>query len=254
MKTIILVLALALAAVSSDSQTRSDVSSSSATLRVLAVGDSITMPCTSSPPSGWCGRLSTLLTQAGVTHEIRALAKSGESCLWVADRLVAELAAHPANLVIINCGTGNAMVTAPERAAFEIQWRFILETSHAAGALVLPTFLLYSIDAIQQTQGRPWMLTREREVNRTICSMVKSYPDGWRAGVLDLQPIPSTTTYIEGGTDGIHPNAYGNEVYGTLAYRALRGRYAWSLSVPSPLPSRPRPHTERCSGLEYSGS
>lgn len=223
-------------------------------LRILAVGDSITQPCTNSPPAGWCATLSALLTQAGVPHEIRALAKSGESCLWVADRIVADLAAHTADLVMLNCGTGNAMTTAGERAAFEVQWRSIFEAAHNASALVLPTFLLYSIDAIQQAQGRPWMLAREREVNAAICSIVKSYPDGWRAGVLDLQVIPSTVEYIEGGTDGIHPNARGNEVYGTLAYRSLRGHYGWPLSVPPPLPSRPRLHAERCSGLTYTAS
>jgi lysophospholipase L1-like esterase len=223
-------------------------------LRILAVGDSITAPCASSPPGGWCATLSALLTQAGVPHQIRTLAQSGASCAYVSDRIVAELAAHPADLVLLNCGTGNAMVTTAEQAAFDAQWRGIFQASHDAGALVLPAFIMYSIDAIQQAQGRPWMLTRERAVNKAICSMVKSYPDTWRAGVLDLQVIPSTVEYIEGGTDGIHPNARGHQVYGALAYRALRGRYAWPDIAPAPLPARPRPHSERCSGLSYGAS
>jgi lysophospholipase L1-like esterase len=209
------------------------VPAAATTISIGVIGDSITTPC-ATPGGGYCGKLQALLAANGVVAVFHVAAVSGASCGGLIGPAKTMLTQRP-QLVIIACGTNNDTSTTSARDALGAQWRTLVEASHVAGAKVLPTFIQYSNPEIQRAQGRAWLIDSQPRVNDVIYSNLHYYqPYGWFAGLLDLQQIPGNWDYLAGGADGIHPNAFGEQVEAMLIYRALRGHYGWPDTVPQP--------------------
>lgn len=204
-------------------------------LRILVVGDSISVGCGQEPQAGWCGEFSTLLTQRGIAHSIAGHVHSGWSCQALRADFAAAFEAADPDVVIMNCGTNDVPAGAPDEG-LGWAWRWMTEYSYTHGALILPVFIQYSNPEINQKAGRGWLLGGEANANDTIFTNRQYYVNApsFFAGLADLQQVPGDWNYLNGGTDGIHPNALGNRVYAAIFYRALRANYAWPDTVPQP--------------------
>jgi lysophospholipase L1-like esterase len=207
-----------------------------APLRIMVVGDSISVGCDATPPTSWCGELDALLTDRGIPHAISAHAISGWSCQALADTgFVARFTAVQPNVVIMNCGTNDVPSTPAARDRMGEKWRTMVEYSWTHGAHILPVFVGYSNPEINAKNGRGWLLDGEGAANDTIYSQLGYYqPAGWFVGLADLQRVPGDWNYLKGGTDGIHPNGFGNQVYGRIFYRSMRAYYGWPDDVAEP--------------------
>jgi lysophospholipase L1-like esterase len=204
-------------------------------LTIFVVGDSISVGCDTTPLTGWCGELSTLLTQRSIAHTITGIIRPGWSCQAIQAEFEAAFNAKNPDLVIMNCGTNDAPPFAPYEPMGE-KWRSMVEYSYVHGALILPVFIQYSNPEINQKAGRGWLVPAEANANDTIYFNRQYYVNApnFFAGLADLQQVPGDWAYLNGGTDGIHPNAFGNWVYAALFYRALRAQYGWPNTVPKP--------------------
>ena len=202
-------------------------------LDIFVVGDSISVGCDTTPLAGWCGELSTLLTDRGIAHTITGIIRPGWSCQAIQTQFEAAFNAVNPDLVIMNCGTNDAPPSAPYEPMGE-KWRSMVEYSYVHGALILPVFIQYSNPEINQKAGRGWLLSGEANANDTIYFNRQYYVSApnFFAGLADLQQVPGDWDYLNGGTDGIHPNAMGNRAYATIFYRALKGQYSWPNTVP----------------------
>jgi lysophospholipase L1-like esterase len=205
-----------------------------APLRVGVVGDSIAGSC-ADPDGGMCAALDSLLTARGIAATFHLATVPQASCGGIIAAEAAMLAADHPDLVIIMCGTNNPTATPPDRDALGWQWRTLVEAAHGAGAKVLPALIQYSDPGINAAAGRSWLVEGEARANDTLYGQWHYYePSGWFAGKLDLQQVPGNRDYLKGGTDGIHPNRLGQQVYAALIYRALRVYYGWPDAVPQP--------------------
>jgi lysophospholipase L1-like esterase len=203
-------------------------------LRIGVVADSTAESCTL-PGAGICGYLDQLLTARGVAVTWHPAVVPGASCGGLVAAQASMLAAHSPHLVVILCGTNNATGSAAQRAQLGAEWRTLVEAAHVAGAMVLPALIQYSDPGISAWQGRGWLPESEARANDVLYGQWGYYdPAGWFAGKLDLQVIPGNRDYLAGGTDGIHPNSLGQQVYAVLIYRALRAHYGWPDDVPLP--------------------
>ena len=202
---------------------------------IMVVGDSISVGCGTVPLSGWCANLSTLLTERGIPHSIAAHALSGWSCGTLATDFPARFNAIHPTVVIMACGTNDAPQSQSAMGALGEKWRTMVEYSKTHGALILPVFIQYSDVEINEENGRSWLLSGEGNANDTIFTNMQYYASaGWFVGLADLQRVPGDLNYLNGGTDGIHPNALGHRVYASIFYRAMKDHYGWPDTVPEP--------------------
>jgi lysophospholipase L1-like esterase len=208
-----------------------------APLNIMVLGDSISVGCNNTPLSGWCGDLSAMLNSRGIAHTISAHAISGYSCGALANGFAARFDQIKPNLVIMNCGTNDVPNSQQTRDAMGTSWRIMVEYSHTHGAMVLPIFVQYSNREINDIAGRGWLLPGEGQANDTIYvnwSLYINATPRWFVGLADLQKVPGDLNYLIGGTDGIHPNAFGHSVYASVFYRSMREFYGWPDDVVEP--------------------
>lgn len=208
-------------------------------LHVMVLGDSITVGCTTTPPTGWCGPLSTMLTASGIQHTITGHAVSGVDCGYWAQRIDAILPTDQPDVVLINCGTNNDGNSPLGRERLGEQYRTILEAIHVHNPTTKAAVGLigYSNFEIQNAQGRAWLRTSEPAVNDTIYYNVIRYylPAGWPIVFADFQRMPGTSDYLNGGSDGIHPNsALGHKTMAAIWYRSLVAPLGLMDNVPEP--------------------
>lgn len=203
-------------------------------LKILVVGDSISVGCETVPLAGWCAEFSSLLSKRGVSHSIYGHVHGGWSCAALQPGFAQSFQSRDPDLVIMNCGT-NDVPGSPNDPVMGEKWRMMVEYAHIYGAKVLPVFVQYSNPEINAENGRAWLIGGEGNANDTIYNNMQYYqPYGWFAGIADLQQVPGNWDYLKGGVDGIHPSEYGNKVYAALFYRSLRGYYQWPDTVPVP--------------------
>jgi lysophospholipase L1-like esterase len=203
-------------------------------LRILAVGDSISVGCMKTPLEGWCGNLDHMLTDRGIEHQIYGHAYGGWSCAALWENFPARFDEVQPNLVIINCGTNDGSSYAPDPVLGE-KWRSMVEYSYVRGAKILPVLIQYSNPEINAKAGRGWLVPAEANVNDTIFFNMQYYINyGWFVGVADLQQVPGDWDFLNGGTDGIHPNKRGHKIYARLFYRAMKDHYQWPNNVSQP--------------------
>jgi lysophospholipase L1-like esterase len=213
-------------------------SSASATedpLKIMIVGDSISIGCSRTPMDGWCAELSTLLTQRNITHTISAHTIGGYSCSALSNGFAAAFDQNTPNVVIMNCGTNDAPNDQESKDHMGQQWRTMVEYSWTHGAHILPVFIQYSNPEINEENGRGWLLPGEGNANDVIYTNMQYYTAaGWFVGLADLQKVPGNWDYLLGGTDVIHPNPLGHHTYAAIFYRAMRTFYDWPDDVPEP--------------------
>lgn len=209
--------------------------SDSAPIRIVALGDSISVPCTQTPPSGWCGTLDSLLTQADVPHVIIGRAVGGVNCGYWSSQIQSVLEDTRPDLLLVYCGTNNDGLSVAGTNAMGEQWRTIVEAAHNFGAKVGVSFIGYSNQRIQDEQGRSWLLPSEGGVNDEIFRNLQYYWNaGWLAGLADIQQLPGNLDYLNPSPDGIHPNDLGSKAIGTIWYIALRNGTVQGTAMPWP--------------------
>lgn len=201
----------------------------------MVVGDSISEGCDSVPLYGWCSELSALLTARGITHTIAGRVVVGASCVTLEPGFASRFDQIQPDLVIMNCGTNDSTGTQAQLDWLGNRWRTMVEYSHTHGAMVLPVFIQYSNPEINDENNRGYLVNSEGAVNDVVYIQIQYYQAyGWFAGLADLQRIPGDWNYLNGGTDGIHPNSFGKKIYAIVFYRALQEFYGWSATVGEP--------------------
>ena len=170
------------------------------------------------------------------------------------------LEAHEPDLVVVMCGT-NDDPSARSYGEPTTGWalRSIIETVHAARPEapipVLPTLIQYSDPLVAPTWL--WEDDEPRTNDLLWTNMLwylKPWTPGWLAGVVDLQVIPATASYLR--ADGIHPTTLGQRTIGRLVYAAAAPSMGWP-ELPDPLCDLyghrigyPRPAFAACDGGE----
>jgi lysophospholipase L1-like esterase len=206
-----------------------------ATLRVLALGDSITRGGYGGDDPGrvaWRREFVDLAAAAGTTVDMTVMAAGGWSTADVLPQLAAVLLDKRPDLVIIALGTNDAKD--PGLAGFRDRYSRILGTIlDVSDAQIALTLITYS--AI----GVPFATT-EASVNDTIWSLMSERglfaPGGigpgtrW-AGWAHCDAI--AWTYL---VDGVHLYHAGYVVMGWLMYEAVMGNYGWPAVSLSPAP------------------
>lgn len=204
-------------------------------LSIMVVGDSISLGCDSAPLFGWCAELDSILTTRGIDHTIAGHVISGQSCVTLESGFATRFNAIDPDLVIMACGTNDATATQAQIDWLGDRWRTMVEYAHTHGAMLLPSFVQYSNPEINAENGRGWLVGSEGAANDTFFRQMAYYsPYGWFAGLVDFQKVPGDWTYVAGGSDGIHPNSLGQQVYAVLVYLALRVFYGWPDTVATP--------------------
>jgi lysophospholipase L1-like esterase len=204
-------------------------------ISIMVVGDSISFGCDSTPLSGWCADLDSLLTTRGIDHTIAGHVIPEQSCVTLQPGFAARFTAITPDLVIMACGTNDATATQAQIDWLGDRWRTMVEYAHTNGAMVLPSFVQYSNPEINAKNGRGWLVGSEGSVNDTIFRQLPYYqPYGWFAGLVDFQQVPGDWNNLNGGNDGIHPNTLGKQVYAALVYRSLQAFYGWPATVAAP--------------------
>lgn len=209
--------------------------SSNSQVRIFVVGDSISAGCGNNPPTTWCGPFDEILTTNQIPHVIGAYAIPGWSCqtLWSQGFRDSVVAFQP-DLVVMNCGTNDVPNSQATKDAMGTAWRSMVEyVKTHTGAMILPALIQYSNPEIQDRYGRSWLIPGEKNANDVMYFNWQYYPS-WFAGVVDLQRVPGDYSYLNDGSDGIHPNAFGEKVYAAIFYRAVRGYYGWPDNVDEP--------------------
>lgn len=205
---------------------------SEGSLSIMVVGDSISLGCDSVPLGGWCSQLSSLLAERGISHTIAGHVISGWSCGSLSAGFASRFDQIQPDVVIMNCGTNDAPQNQTQKDSMGTAWRIMVEYAYTHGALILPVFIQYSNVEINNENGRWWLVPGERNANDTIYVNHLYYVNaGWFVGLADFQQIPGTWDYLNGGTDGIHPNLLGQSVYATIVYRAMQTHYGWPATV-----------------------
>lgn len=209
---------------------------SDTSLNIMVEGDSISLGCDSVPLAGWCAGLSGLLDDRSIQHTIAGDVHSGWSCTSLASTFKARFDQIQPDLLILNCGTNDVPNTPAAQDAMGTAWRTMVEYAHAHGALVLPVFVQYSNPEINAKNGRAWLVSGEANANDVIYRNRQYYVNypGWFAGLADFQQVPGNWDFLNGGTDGIHPNPTGQRAYAAIVYRALKDTYGWPDTVPTP--------------------
>lgn len=195
--------------------------------RILTVGDSITAA------GGWQAELDQILTANSIPHTITNVGVSGTRCDYWPSRIGALLQQYQPDLVVFACGTNDDVAaTCFSEPCTSWAWRSVVEAVHTyrpgAAARVTPAFVQYSDPLI----APDWLLTSEPVTNDRLFRQWSRYPSAWFAGLVDLQQVPATADYEDGG--GIHPTDRGHRVYGQLIYRAAGPAMGWPDTVPQP--------------------
>lgn len=204
-------------------------------LKIMVLGDSISAGCGVHPLTGWCKEFADILDSKEIGYQISAWAISGRSCSSLQPGFKAAFDKAQPNVVVMSCGTNDVPNDGKSKEVMGAAWRTMVEYSWTHGAHVLPVFVGYSNPEINQAAGRGWLVNGEATANDVIYENMKYYQSaGWFVGLADMQIVPGDWNFLNGGTDGIHPNELGAKVMAMLYYRAMRAFYGWPDSVAVP--------------------
>lgn len=223
-------------------------------LRVLVLGDSITYD---GGLYRWPAALSTLLTQQGVPNVVESEAFSGQTCLYLAQRVGQFLATHNPDVVYIQCGTNDKptdLIGGEPQTGYAI--RVLVETIHAYRPAnpvkVVPSMVMYSDPFIW-----PGTADREYQTNGIFWQNYAYYlpprvaPFSWLTGWADWQNLPQDTDVLDG--TGVHLQfPRGPALMANVAYRAAAPALGWPLIAPAcglsghPPGGTPRPTFVQC--------
>jgi lysophospholipase L1-like esterase len=192
-------------------------------LRILAIGDSLTVGYGDPSGEAWRGPFTNLATAAGVDASISMLAVGGWSTRDVLPQLGAALLATEPDLVIVCIGTNDAKD--PTLDGFESRYASIIATIlDLSTAKLAPCLLQYSA-----LPGDPPLAVTEGRVNDAIRRILAGRGVFTAAGNprfvgwADLTTI--TPEYLT--ADGVHPGRAGYAVMGRQIYRGIHAFYGW---------------------------
>lgn len=197
-------------------------------LRMLAVGDSLTVGYGAPAGQGWTAEFVKQAAAAGTEVQITTLAVGGWGTADVLPQLAAAILATQPDLVVLSLGTNDA--ADPTLNGFEARYGKILTTLlDISPALIAPAWIEYSA-----APGWMQLSVTEGSANDAIyrCLAARAWLGSRLAGLPDYQPI--TWTYL--GPDGIHLTAGGYQVMGRQVYRAVRANYGWA-TIPDEYPA-----------------
>jgi lysophospholipase L1-like esterase len=178
------------------------------TVRIMALGDSITEGYRSSDLTGYRGPLKELLIRDGVNPVISDRSKGGETIRWFAERVDGWLATDRPDVVLLDAGTNDAVQpddipNAGRRIAALVDR--ILASDPRVSVVV----------AKLQYMNNPAGRANQRKINGQIPPVAAA-----RAGrvyIADMSTLPPTML-----DDGIHPNDAGYREMAARWHAALR--------------------------------
>ncbi|MDH5314862.1 MAG: SGNH/GDSL hydrolase family protein [Gemmatimonadota bacterium] len=203
-------------------------------LTIVAVGDSITHACR------WQVEYSRLLATAGVPHRIVTYAVSATDCTYWTGRIGQVLSQTQPDVAVLYCGTGDK----PDEQCYgepctAWAYRFLVEAIHGSRPAA-PPLIVHTVIGVSDPMLAPMDMWNDSEP-RTIdimWSQMLRYPTDWYAGVVPVDRMPATATYLDGeGCDpsvsvcGIHPNEHGYVTIGRLMYDGTQARMGWPLAT-----------------------
>lgn len=194
-------------------------------LRVLAVGDSLTVE------PGWRNEFSALAAAAGVDVQYDVYAVRGWGTADALPGLAAVLVATKPDLVVVLLGTNDSAAGATDVPGFEARYQRMLGTIlDASSATVAPAWMTYSQPPATLAAGEA---LRNDAIFRCIAARgwLATPPAPRLAGIVDLQPISPSLL----GPDGIHLTAAGEAVEGRQVYRAVAPGKGWP-AIPDEVP------------------
>jgi lysophospholipase L1-like esterase len=192
-------------------------------LRILAVGDSLTVGYGDPSGKAWRGPFTTLATAAGVDVRMSMLAVGGWSTRDVLPQLGAALLATEPDLVVVCIGTNDAKDATLD--GFEARYASIIATIlDLSTAKMVPCLLQLSA-----LPGNPPLAAAEARANDIIRGILAArgvFSAGGNprfAGWADLSTI--APAYLT--ADGVHPGRAGYAAMGRQIYRGVRASYEW---------------------------
>lgn len=205
------------------------------TLKVLAIGDSITRGGYGGDDStrvAWRQEFIDLAAQAGTTVDMTVFAAGGWTTNDVLPQLAAVLIATKPDLVIIALGTNDAKD--PSLTGFRSRYESIVGTIlEISTAQIATSFITYSVNGVP-------FATTEGQINDIIWSIMDARgvfgPSGFGPGTRWAGWAHNDTiawTYL---VDGVHLFHTGYIVMGWLMYQAVMGNYGWPAVTLSPAP------------------
>lgn len=197
------------------------------TLRVLAVGDSITCGDNCAGPGGsYRPELGALAASAGTTITWSVAAVGGVACDYWVNSIAALVAAFQPDAILLNCGTNNDGRS--NIAGFENTYRTLINNMLGASTTVrvFPSWVQYSAAPIAPA----WLRESQPAINDAIYRVVLSHPQ-WRnriPNIVDQQQIPEG--YLDSG--GVHPTSVGYRVMAANIFDRMRATYGWTDVAP----------------------
>lgn len=177
-------------------------------IRIMALGDSLTIGYGDPAGQGYRRELSRLLPAAVWT------AGTGYHNGWTVQDIRAGIdawmAADSPDVVLLLVGTNNAAGVAPGMAGFETAYLDLVARILALS----PTVHVYAAEVPYSVA--PWAAA---EVDVNVAAIHASWSSSGRVHLADLSGIPRQLLL-----DGIHPGADGYDIMGRQWYRAMAAR------------------------------
>jgi lysophospholipase L1-like esterase len=203
-----------------------------ATVRVLACGDSITVGFGSADGQGWRSWLADLIDRQGIRPVMSTCAHGGWTRAQMAAELPAALAANTPDLVLINIGTNDWIPDSSAETAYRTAYGQMIDQILASSPTVKVACALIPISQATNIQAH------EARANSAITAAVNARPASrvvlsdqrgttsarWVFDATDgSQPPPGRLTF-----DGVHPDTPG---YVQMAWAWRAAIQAW---LPTP--------------------
>jgi lysophospholipase L1-like esterase len=207
------------------------VKSSVSTLSVLAIGDSITNGGYGQSVDGqaWRSKFVELSAVAGTTVDMKTMAVGGWGVGDVAPQMASVLVSYKPDLIIFVLGTNDSSGGPSGAAAFITTYKKIIVNAldmTPASTRIAISFLPHFISPA------PYNVINNQSYQDGIFQTLYNF--GWTYSLPDPKPryagSPSLDQIPSSGFvgDGIHLNAYGNAVMGTVVYNTVASRYDWN--------------------------
>jgi lysophospholipase L1-like esterase len=203
---------------------RATLGITTAPLKVLAIGDSITVGAGSSDGLGYRSLLADLLGVRRVRAAVSMCAEGGITLRVLAPRVPAALAASPPDIALVALGTNDAAM--PDLVDYAARLGTLVDTILASS----PTVRV--VVARPALSNAPWAVY-EQQIGGHVDTVVAARAAGGRVRSADMTAVDCSWT-----TDGIHPMDAGYMVMARQWLRALLGDPA-DPARPSWLPAPP---------------
>jgi lysophospholipase L1-like esterase len=183
-------------------------------VRIMCVGDSITVGAGATDGLGYRPWLTDMLARRHITSTLTVVAEGGQTMRVMAPRALAALPTAQPDIVLIAIGTNDAVQ--PDMTDFAGRLGTFVDQILASSPTVKVAVARISLSRIA------WMATAQGPVNAAVDSVVAARHSGGRVASADLTVVTERWT-----ADGIHPLDAG---YCRIAQQ-------WLASIDSWLPS-----------------